>query len=265
MSRRPTKGHQARAAAPKRDGAARHATRSSSSSGRRRPRSASARSRAPSASRGAAAHRLQAPARRHGRGRHARRQPQEPAQEGRAAAGHRARGRPAATTTAISSPSRPCGSRRGERPDSAACRRASARGPQADIEAEIGVGDRVLARITELDEPDVDGYRFEASPIKRLPREKRRLIGIFRAHPQRRRHASSPSTASSCAPGRSQKGDEGARQGRRPRALRSRQARAASTCRRRACWNRSAIPTTSARSASSPCTRTASPTTFPKA
>lgn len=55
------------------------------------------------------------------------------------------------------------------------------RGPQADVEAEIGIGDRVLARITELSEPDVEGYRFEASPIKRLPREKRRLLGIYRA------------------------------------------------------------------------------------
>lgn len=54
------------------------------------------------------------------------------------------------------------------------------RGPRADVEAEIAIGDRVLAHITELDEPDVGGYRFEASPIKRLPREKRRLVGIFR-------------------------------------------------------------------------------------
>ncbi len=58
----------------------------------------------------------------------------------------------------------------------------SARGPEVDIDANIGVGDRVLARITELEEADVAGYRFEASPIKRLPREKRRLIGIYRAH-----------------------------------------------------------------------------------
>ncbi len=57
-----------------------------------------------------------------------------------------------------------------------------ARGPQADVEAEIGIGDRILARITELKEADVEGYRFEASPIKRLPREKRRLVGIYRAH-----------------------------------------------------------------------------------
>jgi len=56
------------------------------------------------------------------------------------------------------------------------------RGPQADVEAEIGIGDRVLARITELKEADVEGFRFEASPIKRLAREKRRLLGIYRAH-----------------------------------------------------------------------------------
>ena len=57
----------------------------------------------------------------------------------------------------------------------------SARGPEVDIEASIAVGDRILARITELSGEDVEGYRFEATPIKRLPREKRRLIGIFRA------------------------------------------------------------------------------------
>ncbi len=57
-----------------------------------------------------------------------------------------------------------------------------ARGPQADVEAEIGIGDRILARIIELKEADVEGFRFEASPIKRLPREKRRLLGIYRAH-----------------------------------------------------------------------------------
>ena len=59
-----------------------------------------------------------------------------------------------------------------------------ARGPQADIETEIAVGDRILARITELQDADVEGYRFEGSPIKRLPREKRGLLGIFRAHRQ---------------------------------------------------------------------------------
>ncbi len=77
-----------------------------------------------------------------------------------------------------------------------------ARGPQADIETEIAVGDRILARITELQDADVEGYRFEGSPIKRLPREKRRLLGIFRAHRQAAA-ASTRSTARSSAPGRS--------------------------------------------------------------
>jgi ribonuclease R len=48
--------------------------------------------------------------------------------------------------------------------------------------AEPGIGDRVLARITRLEEPDVDGYTFEAEPIRPVPREKRRLLGIFRAY-----------------------------------------------------------------------------------
>jgi ribonuclease R len=47
-------------------------------------------------------------------------------------------------------------------------------------EAAIGIGDRILARITELDEPDVEGARYEAEAIKILPRDRRRLLGIFR-------------------------------------------------------------------------------------
>ena len=69
----------------------------------------------------------------------------------------------------------------GERPAVLMLARHS-RGPSADVQADIGIGDQVLARITQLSEPDVDGFRFEASPIRRLPREKRRLLGIFRAH-----------------------------------------------------------------------------------
>lgn len=46
--------------------------------------------------------------------------------------------------------------------------------------AEMGIGDKVLARITRLDEPDIEGHRFEAAPIRRLPRDQRRLLGIFR-------------------------------------------------------------------------------------
>jgi ribonuclease R len=44
-----------------------------------------------------------------------------------------------------------------------------------------GVGDRVLARITPLG-PDAD-YSYQARPIKRLPRDTRSQLGIFRALP----------------------------------------------------------------------------------
>ncbi len=53
--------------------------------------------------------------------------------------------------------------------------------PKGAHEAEVGIGDRVLARITTLETADVAGYRFEAHVLKRLPKEKRRLLGIFRA------------------------------------------------------------------------------------
>ena len=46
----------------------------------------------------------------------------------------------------------------------------------------LGQGDRILARLTRLAGPDVAGYRYEAEPIKRLPKEKRRQLGIFRQH-----------------------------------------------------------------------------------
>ncbi len=49
-------------------------------------------------------------------------------------------------------------------------------------EGALGQGDRILARLTRLDEVDVGGYRYEAEPIKRLPKEKVRQLGIFRAH-----------------------------------------------------------------------------------
>jgi ribonuclease R len=57
----------------------------------------------------------------------------------------------------------------------------AARGRQAGGEAPLGQGDRILARVTRLEDKDVAGYRYEASPIKRLPRTERRLVGIFRA------------------------------------------------------------------------------------
>jgi len=45
----------------------------------------------------------------------------------------------------------------------------------------LGIGDRVLARLTKLEEPDVEGAAYEAEPIKVLPKERRRLLGIFRS------------------------------------------------------------------------------------
>jgi len=46
-------------------------------------------------------------------------------------------------------------------------------------DSDIGIGDRVLARVTRLPR-DSGGATHEATPIKKLPREKRRLLGIFR-------------------------------------------------------------------------------------
>jgi ribonuclease R len=54
------------------------------------------------------------------------------------------------------------------------------RGGGRSAEPVLGQGDRILARLTRLEEPDVSGYRYEAEPIKRVPREQRRLLGIFR-------------------------------------------------------------------------------------
>lgn len=48
------------------------------------------------------------------------------------------------------------------------------------IEASISQGDRVLAHISRIDGAGPHGIQFQAEPIKRLPREKRRLLGIFR-------------------------------------------------------------------------------------
>ena len=48
------------------------------------------------------------------------------------------------------------------------------------LDGEIGIGDRVLARMTKLPR-DSGGATYEATPFKKLPREKRRLLGIFRS------------------------------------------------------------------------------------
>jgi ribonuclease R len=51
--------------------------------------------------------------------------------------------------------------------------------------AQLGIGDRVLCHITRLEDADVEGYRFEAVPIRKLPRERQRLLGIFRTNKTR--------------------------------------------------------------------------------
>jgi len=60
----------------------------------------------------------------------------------------------------------------------------ASRGSPRSGEPALGQGDRILARLTRLEAVDVSGYRYEAQPIKRLPREQRRMLGIFRAKPQ---------------------------------------------------------------------------------
>ncbi len=53
-----------------------------------------------------------------------------------------------------------------------------------DADQALGLGDRLLARIVPDDEQGLAAGepRFIAEPIKKLTREKRRLLGIFRAH-----------------------------------------------------------------------------------
>lgn len=49
-------------------------------------------------------------------------------------------------------------------------------------EGGLGIGDRILARVRQLEGADIEGFRFEGEPIKKLPREKRRLLGVYRAN-----------------------------------------------------------------------------------
>ena len=66
----------------------------------------------------------------------------------------------------------------GEKPKILILKARRALGPDGD--GALGIGDRVLARINRLEGTDVFGYAHEAEPIKRLPRERSRLMGIFR-------------------------------------------------------------------------------------
>ncbi len=60
----------------------------------------------------------------------------------------------------------------------------SPKGRHRDADEAIGKGDRILARVVRLETTDALGYTHEAEPIKKLPRERRRLLGIFRSHPR---------------------------------------------------------------------------------
>jgi ribonuclease R len=65
----------------------------------------------------------------------------------------------------------------GEKPRALLLGRERAQGSGAPA---LGQGDRILARLTRLQESDIAGCRYQAEPLKRLPREKRRQLGIFR-------------------------------------------------------------------------------------
>ena len=58
------------------------------------------------------------------------------------------------------------------------------KGRDRDADIALGPGDRILARVARLEAKDVFGYGYEAEPIKKLPKERGRLLGIFRAHPR---------------------------------------------------------------------------------
>lgn len=54
------------------------------------------------------------------------------------------------------------------------------RDPKRSHDLALSPGDRVLAKTHRIDGGDIDGYSHAAEPIKKLAREKRRLLGIFR-------------------------------------------------------------------------------------
>ena len=56
----------------------------------------------------------------------------------------------------------------------------NARGEDGSAPRPVGPGDRVLVRLERLDEPTEGGALYEGRVIRRLAREKRRLLGIYR-------------------------------------------------------------------------------------
>ncbi len=83
------------------------------------------------------------------------------------------------------------------------------RGRADEGEGDIGIGDRVLTRISRLDDEDVEGCRYEGHPIKRLPKEKRRLLGIYRANKRTGGGSIEPIDRKELRSWPVQKGDEG--------------------------------------------------------
>ena len=75
--------------------------------------------------------------------------------------------------------------------------------------AAIGVGDRVLARIEKLARDGGDVYSHEAFPLKKLARERRRLLGIYRAASRGRGGDIQPIDRKQLKDWRIEQGDEG--------------------------------------------------------
>ncbi len=72
----------------------------------------------------------------------------------------------------------------GEKPKILVLMKPRARRGPTEPDITLGAGDRILARVSRLDEPDIAGCLYEAEPIRKLARDERRLVGIFRAIPR---------------------------------------------------------------------------------
>jgi ribonuclease R len=58
---------------------------------------------------------------------------------------------------------------------------ADARGEATRGDGAVGMGERVVAKVKALAAPDADGCTHEGAIVRRLPREERRMVGIFQA------------------------------------------------------------------------------------
>ena len=123
------------------------------------------------------------------------------------------------------------------------------RSGRGSAEPALGQGDRILARLTRLEDADVLGYRYEAEPIKRLPREQRRLLGIFRAKADGGGGLIDPVDRKELQAVADRAGRGGRRHAAATSCASSSAARIVTACPRRASSRRSATRRTSARSA----------------